>query len=142
MFVPETGTFEGFYLARFAQEGDKGERELVKVFYLDGLRAKGHIPEIDFVKCDVEGAELEVLQGSTDLIGSNHPCWLIEVSKEISKAVFQFMQSRGYKVFVYKNGISETDSFLDGEFSNYFFFHPQSKYWERAFSHMHLLSHD
>ncbi len=132
VFVPETGTFEGFYLARFATEQDKGERETVDVFALDDLFDNGTFSEIDFIKCDVEGAEMEVLKGASNLIDHWHPCWLIEVSKDISQDVFQFLQTRGYQAFVYQNGISPTLHFQDGKYSNYFFLHSQSKYWKRA----------
>ncbi len=133
VFVPETGTFEGYYLARFAKEGDKGARETVPVFSLDDLYANGALPRIDFIKCDVEGAEMQVLKGSTSLIAQCYPCWLIEVSRDISAEVFAFLQSHGYESFVYREELVPTVGFQDGQFSNYFFLHPASKYWERAF---------
>jgi FkbM family methyltransferase len=129
VYVPETGTFEGFYLARFAKEGDKGERQLVEVFTLDQLLKQGKLDRVDFIKCDVEGAELEVLKGATTLLLHSNPSWLVEISREISEEVFSFMQSRGYYAFVYSGKILPTTHFQDGQFSNYFFFHPASKYW-------------
>ena len=131
--VPETGTFEGFYLARFAKDGDKGIHETVEVFSLDDLLDKGMLLDIDFIKCDVEGAEMEVLTGSDNLIKQFHPCWLIEVSREISHEVFLFLQAYNYKAFVYSEKLIPTSDFQDGKFSNYFFLHPESKYWKRAF---------
>lgn len=134
--VPETGAFEGFYLARFAQDGDKGIRETVEVFSLDNLLGQGKLLDVDFIKCDVEGAEMEVLNGSNNLIKQSHPCWLIEVSRDISQEVFSFLQAYGYKAFVYREKLIPTSAFQDGQFSNYFFLHPESKYWKRKFGQL------
>ena len=89
---------------------------------------------VDFIKCDVEGAEMEVLKGSDNLIKQSHPCWLIEVSRELSHEVFSFLHAYDYKAFVYREKIIPTSDFQDGKFSNYFFLHPESKYWKRAFA--------
>ena len=102
VFVPETGTFTGFYLARFAKDDDKGEREKVVVYSLDELWQTGQLPNVDFIKCDVEGAESEVVAGARNLIEKVKPSWLIEVSKETSEAVFDFFHAQGYSAFVYE----------------------------------------
>lgn len=45
------------------------------------------IDKIDLIKCDVEGAELEVLEGSTNLFSFQvPPMWLFEMNEETSKA--------------------------------------------------------
>jgi len=37
----------------------------------------------DFIKCDVEGSELEVLRGATTILASRHPpIWMLEVSRQ------------------------------------------------------------
>ena len=43
---------------------------------LDSLPIEGRV---DFIKCDTEGAEIEILQGATDLIAIHRPWLLIEV---------------------------------------------------------------
>ncbi len=58
---------------------------------------------VDLVKVDVEGAELMVLKGATDLIGgANPPAWLLEVNSRTSAAfgyrppdLFTFLAGRG-----------------------------------------------
>jgi FkbM family methyltransferase len=66
---------------------------LVPVRPLDALE----IPKVDFIKIDVEGYELEVLQGATATLKRSHPTLYIEMhSPELIKRVPEFMQSLGY----------------------------------------------
>lgn len=127
--IPDLGGFTGYYWAHFARPGEVGEK--VEVSTLDEFWRQGALRRPDFIKCDVEGSELEVLQGSTELLRSEHPAWLIEVSRDTSDAVFDFLRSRGYLAFVYSRGLVPTEAYRDREFSNYFFLHPDSKAWER-----------
>ena len=130
--IPALGGFTGYYWAHFARPGEGGEK--VDVSTLDTMRRQGNLPAIDFIKCDVEGSELEVLDGAAGLLGMDHPAWLIEVSRETSAKVFAVLTSSGYQAFVYSNGLVPTAAYRDGEFSNYFFFHPASKAWARVAS--------
>jgi FkbM family methyltransferase len=132
MVIPESPAFTGFYLAHLAQDGDQGRRMTVDVLTLDELWKKNKIKDLNFVKCDVEGGELEVLRGGLQLIESQRPGWLLEVSRETSGEVFRSLQALGYKAFVYRDMLVQTDSYRDKEFSNYFFFHPRSKIWDRV----------
>src|SRR5262245_11464304 len=50
----------------------------VKAWALDDLFRKHD--RVDFVKCDVEGHELNVVRGAAALIRTHRPAWLIEVS--------------------------------------------------------------
>ena len=52
----------------------------VAVTTLDNFLIRRGIPKVDFVKLDVEGAELDVLKGSKRLLtGTARPVWLVEV---------------------------------------------------------------
>jgi FkbM family methyltransferase len=73
MVIPESGAFIGFYLAHRAQPGDSGRRETVEMLTLDKLLKTNVIVRLDFIKCDVEGAELDVITGGLDLLRSQHP---------------------------------------------------------------------
>jgi hypothetical protein len=64
--VPGGTGFGGYYTAHLAREGDPGRRETVDVQTLDALKADGPLGRVDLVKCDVEGAELDVLEGIED----------------------------------------------------------------------------
>lgn len=52
----------------------------VHVITLDQFLARNRIPDIDFIKLDVEGAELAVLEGASNLLTqSRRPVFMIEV---------------------------------------------------------------
>jgi FkbM family methyltransferase len=126
MVIPDLGGFTGYYWAHLARTGDSGQRETVKVLTLDDLWKSNSIDGLDFIKCDVEGGELEVIQGGLELVRSRLPGWLLEVSRETSDAVFSMLKSIGYRAFVYDRRLVETDTYRDKEFSNYFFLHPKT----------------
>ena len=53
---------------------------------------------VRFIKIDVEGAELDVLEGSARLLDSSQPLILCELhSTEIAQQVFQFLSARNYE---------------------------------------------
>jgi FkbM family methyltransferase len=119
--IPQLGGFAGYYWAHFATPGSRGRRERVDVLSLDQLADEGHLPALDFIKCDVEGAELEVLQGGRSLIEASRPSLLLEIEREHSDAVFDFLLSRGYGAFVFDGVLQPTATYQDGRFANYFF---------------------
>ena len=52
----------------------------VDVTSLDEFAEANRITGIDLIKCDVEGAEVEVLRGAAKLMGGEHPpIWMLEV---------------------------------------------------------------
>lgn len=129
--IPDMEDFRGFYWAHLASPGDQGRREKVKVGTFDELFSSGVIQRLEFIKCDVEGGELEVLLGGVEMIQSQTPGWLIEVSRQTSDRVFKLLQGLGYRSFVFNERLIETHSYRDKEFSNYFFFHPASMIWRQ-----------
>ncbi len=136
MVIPELGGFVGYYWAHLATPDESGKRETTEVLTLDGLYNSREIERVDFVKCDVEGGELDVLLGGRELLKAQLPAMLVEVSKQTSEKVFQELKSFGYQPFVYNATLTKTETFRDKEFSNYFFIHPESKIWERV---IHLM---
>jgi FkbM family methyltransferase len=77
--------YGNFYQAQLSEEGLE-----VKLVKLDDLFPSG----ISFVKCDVEGHELEVIEGAKGLIKACRPTWLMEVSHDETPEV---MRSYGYQ---------------------------------------------
>lgn len=76
---------------------------------IDAVALDNAIPDaqtVSFVKIDVEGAEMKVLKGMTEIIQRDHPAMVIEISdpwlKELgssSAEVFAFLRLHGYKIF-------------------------------------------
>lgn len=132
MVIPHSEDFSGYYWARLARPGDSGIHQTVEAVTLDELLAKSIKWPLDFIKCDVEGAELEVLLGGREVIRSQRPAWLLEVRRATSDEVFRFFHDLGYQSFVYSGKLAATATYCDKQFSNYFFFHPQSKVWNRV----------
>jgi FkbM family methyltransferase len=63
MVIPDLVGFTGYDLAHITDMEESGQREAVHVVSLDELWKSRTILGADFIKCDVEGAELEVIRG-------------------------------------------------------------------------------
>jgi FkbM family methyltransferase len=57
-----------------------------------------NLSRLDFIKCDVEGHEMKVLQGAKTIISKFRPMWLIETPWD--SPVFSFMEQSGYACYV------------------------------------------
>lgn len=73
---------------------------------LDSYLRKNGITKVDFMKLDVEGAELEVLQGAIELLTALKPvilCELADLRTEPwgyrSVEIYDFLEARGYQWF-------------------------------------------
>lgn len=116
---------EHFYLASVADRSDPTCRKIqVRAGTLDGCRQS--MGRVSFIKCDVEGHELECVQGAQQLIRRDKPGWYIEVTQnpddEHSKAyeLFKVMERHGYKAYILKNIRLKERRF--GDHNNDYFF--------------------
>ena len=74
---------------------------------LDEYLQQRGIDHVDFVKCDVEGSEMAVLEGSASLLSDEgRPMWLMEIAPErcvcmghTASEVVSRLRSFGYEVF-------------------------------------------
>jgi FkbM family methyltransferase len=114
MGVPVEGFYGGFYLASF----DTGGALDVATSTIDALIAEG-VPEPDFIKCDVEGAEDLVLDGARELLARRRPIWLLETFRD---DIVPRMQSLGYTAHARdsRNSLVEVTSRVHER--NYWFF--------------------
>ena len=55
------------------------------------------MPEPDFIKCDVEGAEKRVIDGARALLARRRPIWLLET---FDPTVLPLMESFGYMTHI------------------------------------------
>ena len=79
-----------------SQTGGVSEERCVFTAPLDWLSER--LPPPDVLKIDVEGAELEVLQGAARLLSDERPVILCEVSEAAAVGVSALLQAHGYIV--------------------------------------------
>jgi FkbM family methyltransferase len=87
------------YLAEFGtiQTGGAREEQTIVALTLDWMLEFESAPSL--IKIDVEGAELEVLAGSSRLFEVCRPIVLCEVIPDTAPEVTEFFSSRGYQIF-------------------------------------------
>jgi FkbM family methyltransferase len=74
-----------------------GEGELIRVRRLDDLLA--NLPSARLIKIDVEGLELEVLQGATEIISKFRPVLVCEVRPSNAVEICNWLESAGYDIY-------------------------------------------
>ena len=80
------------------REGQTAER--CKVVALDTYRRKRGLPQPDLMKVDIEGAEIQFLQGSLELIDECQPKMIIEFhSKGLLQQGYTLLTSLGYELY-------------------------------------------
>lgn len=70
----------------------------VRIVTLDGMVARGEIPPPALIKCDVEGAELNVLRGASMVLKTYHPTILIDMHRDDIQAECGFLANLGYRL--------------------------------------------
>jgi FkbM family methyltransferase len=101
------------------------------VLTLDELCAREGIDRVDFIKADVEGAELSVLRGGEITITGHCPTLLLEIEeRHVRKygvdaaAVVDWLTARGYQMRIWDNGAWHTTERVTPARRNYLFTHP------------------
>jgi FkbM family methyltransferase len=104
LHVPDSssGTSPSASLCPKSDESRSGTKLSVDVVTLDDYFAQNKIDRIDFLKCDVEGHELEVFRGAANILKSFHPRLLFECEGRHHEdgsvtSVFEFLESLGYR---------------------------------------------
>lgn len=93
-----------------------GEIRKVNLKRLDDMLKYREL-RVSFIKCDVEGHELEVFQGATDILKTDRPNLLVEIEQRHSdiaiKEHFDFFLDQKYKGFFLdeSNDIKSLDAF-------------------------------
>ena len=82
----------------------EGQKIQVETVTIDSLK----LIDIGFIKVDVEGVELDVLNGASDTIDEYKPTCMVEVYDKFNKypveTTFDFFFSRGYRCFYNHKG--------------------------------------
>lgn len=76
----------------------------VPTMKLDDIITEQKIGKIDLIKIDVEGAEIQVLEGSFKLLAQQSPKLLIDIHIIDRKKLFRMLENFGFKLFDYSTG--------------------------------------
>ena len=78
------------------QQVDYSEGKLasLQAVSLDAL----NLPRIDFIKLDIEGMEMEALDGSEKSVSRHRPVILVEAIKSDAAKISAWLTSRGYAI--------------------------------------------
>lgn len=126
----------GTGLAHFGLEQARNYiTERVQTVPLDSYTTENELSRLDFVKCDVEGAELLVLQGGVETIRRFHPTLYVEIGEDYlarmghhAKDVFNFLRSVDYEPYQMdlKSCVPTRVNGYQGRAKNYLFKHRNS----------------
>lgn len=111
------------------------ELQPTPVITLDDYCQRQGVRRVDFIRMDIEGAELKALRGAEQIIDRDHPHVLIEIHPIMletrfggsAQAVLDIFQSRGYRMFALNGDRLEERTTVDPDlpWKDYFFVHPQ-----------------
>lgn len=129
---------EGSGNASSANVSDRKDVQVCKckVRTLDDFTAETQI-KVDFIKCDVEGAELLVYQGGLQTIQRDRPIIFSEILRKWSAKfnydpnnIFELLREQGYQAFVVNDGRLQEFFQMDEttKETNFFFLHKQKHY--------------
>ncbi|CAB3760001.1 hypothetical protein GQ57_30555 [Burkholderia sp. MSh2] len=97
-------SFSGIELGQGRQNENIGQlpkwdqsQETVPLITLDSL----DLPRVDFMKIDVEGMEIDVLEGARNLITKFRPPIYLEYAKNDSENLAKLLRELGYTIFVF-----------------------------------------
>jgi FkbM family methyltransferase len=110
------------------------ETQPTPVVTIDAFCAEHGINKVDFIRMDIEGAELMALKGAAHILDRDHPHVLLEIHPQMlearfgagAEAVVDLFRRRGYRMFALNgNRLEERqDAAMEGAWKDYFFIHP------------------
>jgi FkbM family methyltransferase len=107
-------------------DNERAVTETVAVRTLDGFMRETRIAACDFIKCDVEGAELLVLKGGLDAIARFKPAPLLEIEADYLKRrghaiadVEALLREAGYAFYLWRGGSLQAAEGLHDRRSNF-----------------------
>ena len=77
----------------------------VRITTADKLVHELHLKRVDFMKIDVEGAELDVLMGARELLREFRPVLVIEVHTDRMPGVLRLLRAYGYSLYMLPYGV-------------------------------------
>lgn len=99
-----------------------------KITTVDHVYDHFHLPRVDFMKVDVEGAEPKVIEGAAKVIDRHHPALLLEIEdRHLAKydttadALTTHLRDAGYTMHWWQNGTWTPVTKVTDERRNYLF---------------------
>lgn len=124
---------EDRYAGNYLVDGNEyeGVSREVSSTSLDEYANEKNFKKIDFIKCDVEGAELMVMQGAVELLKHKRPIIMMEISSEWTTRfgyapadLVEFMRKRDYCVLTTKEAAEKLGLKSVSLIGNNYFFIP------------------
>lgn len=110
------------------------ETQPTRVVTIDGFCAEQKIARVDFIRMDIEGAELMALKGAAGVLDRDRPNVLLEIHPRMlearfdgaAAAVVDLFKARGYRMFALNGDrLEERHTVVeDLPWKDYFFIHP------------------
>ncbi|MGI8484768.1 MAG: FkbM family methyltransferase [Thermomicrobiales bacterium] len=142
MYVPSIHGYEKTALSSLEPGEPRADSRRVATKRLDDVLAGNTLP-VSFIKIDVEGHEIDVLQGGLETLRTHKSAILIEINNDLGhrpvEAVFDLIVAQGYRgeflesgkyrrplsaFDVTKHQISAADNVLSKDYVNNFIFMP------------------
>lgn len=108
--------------------------EPTPVVTLDSFCRQHDIEKVDFIRMDIEGAELKALMGALEILDRDRPHVLLEIHPDMlaarfgasGEAVLDIFRDRGYRMFALNGDrLEERQTLVEGlPWKDYFFIHP------------------
>jgi FkbM family methyltransferase len=110
------------------------EAQITQVITLDDFCAERGLTQVDFIRMDIEGAELMALKGASHILDRDRPHVLLEIHPQMlearfngtAEAVIELFTRRGYRMFALNGDrLEERETAVtDLPWKDYFFIHP------------------
>jgi FkbM family methyltransferase len=109
---------------------ESAQKISVSLTTLDIFTEEHKVPMVDFIKCDVEGAELKVFKGASRILKNNKPAILCEMVRKWTAPfgyhpndIIDYLKTYGYSCFyINKKGLHQMASMDDTISETNFFF--------------------
>lgn len=108
---------------------DNYETQITKLVKLDDYFTENKIEKLDFIKIDIEGAELGALKGGEKILNKFKPVLFVEIQSHSTELfgykpedIFNYLYNLGYKSYIISNNSLERFEFKEPLTEYNFFF--------------------